>query len=132
MARIKTGFTTFSDHGLLMEAGRIIASMTGNPHFADPVPPLSEVKDAYETFDIAMSAMGNGNKEARMVKNKTRAKLERLLGELAMYVQLRSKGDEIILQSSGYELVNRRTSVGVLPKPGNFTAIPADAVAALS
>lgn len=132
MARIKTGFSTFSNAGLLIEAARIITSMTGNAHFTDPVPPLSEVKDAYEAFDTAMSAMGNGNKNAKMVKNKTRAKLDRLLGELALYVQLRSKGEELILQSSGYELVNMSTSADVLPKPSNFTAIPADAHAALS
>lgn len=113
MARIKTGFTTFTDAALLIEASRIIASMTGNPHFTAPVPPLSEVKDAYEAFDTAMSATGDGNKDATIVKNKTRAALERLLGQLALYVQLQSKSNEIILQSSGYELVTKRNPVAV-------------------
>lgn len=125
MARIKTGFSNFTDAGLLIEASRIIASMTGNPHFAGPVPPLSEVKDAYEAFDTVMSAMYNGNKDARMFKNKTRAALERLLGELALYVQLRSKGDEIILQSSGYELVNKGNAMSLLPQQFNFIAMSA-------
>ncbi len=111
MARIKTGFSNFTDAGLLIEASRIITSMTANPHFRSPVPPLSEVKDAHEAFDTVMSAMYNGNKDARMFKNKTRFALERLLGELALYVQLRSRGDEIVLQSSGYELVNNPTSM---------------------
>lgn len=124
MARIKTGFSTFSDAGLLIEAYRIITSMTGNAYFPCPVPPLSEVKDAYKLFDTAMSAMGNGNKDATMVKNKTRAALERLLGELALYVQLRSKGDEIILQSTAFRLASKPAPINVLPKPSNFTAAP--------
>ncbi len=125
MARIKTGFSNFTDAGLRIEVSRIIKSMTGNPYFAGPVPPLHEVKDACEAFDAVIFAIANGSKDAGMIKNKTRVKLERLLGELALYIQLRSKGDEIILQSSGYELVNKRTSISVLPKQYSFSAITA-------
>jgi hypothetical protein len=127
MAKIKTGFSTFSDAGLSIEAGKIIASMTGNTNFTNPLPPLAAVKDALDAFDTAMSNMGNGSKDVTMVKNKTRVTVEALLTELGLYVQLQSKGDEIILQSSGYELASRRTSVGVLPKPINFVAAPSDA-----
>ncbi len=127
MAKIKTGFSTYGDLSLLIEASRIITSITGNTYFPNPVPPLSEVKDAYDLFDTAMSAIGNGNKDATMVKNKTRAALERVLGELALYVQLQSKNDEIMLLSTGFRIASKPAPIGVLPKPINFTATPAEA-----
>jgi hypothetical protein len=124
MARIKTGFSTFTDAGLLVEAAQIITSMTGNAYFPNPVPPLSEVEDAYDAYKEAIAA--TSGKEATMTKNKTRAVLERLLGELALYVQLNSKGDEVVLGSTAFRMVSKRVPVGVLPKPSNFTAVPGD------
>lgn len=126
MAKIRTNLSPLSDADLLVEASKIITSMTGNAYFPNPVPPLSEVKDAYEAFDTAMSATGT-SKDATITKNKARAVLEQVLRELGLYVQLNSKGDEAILSSTGYKLASKPTPIGVLPKPVNFTATPADA-----
>lgn len=78
MARIKTDFSTFSNNALLNEASRIIASMTGNAFFPAAVPPLFDVKEAYDAFYNAVAVPGEGNKDATIVKNKTRHRLERL------------------------------------------------------
>ena len=120
MARIKTGFSILSDADLLIEVSGIIASMTGNVYFPHPVAPLSEVKDAYEVFSAIMSVVSNGNRDAVKAKNKTRALLERLLGELALYVQLRSKGDRIILLSSGFRLADKSVPAATAVNPAKI------------
>ena len=124
MARIKIGFSTFTDAALLVEAAQIITSMTGNSYFPNPVPPLSEVQEAYDAYNAAMAA--TPGKDATMTKNKTRAGLEQVLRELGLYIQLNSKGDEAILSSTGYKLASKPAPIGVLPKPSNFAAVPGD------
>ena len=125
MATIKTDFSIFSDVRLLVKTSRIISSMTRNTHFPQQVPPLSDVKDAYETFETAMALRGQGNKDATMVKNKTRRTLERLLRQLALYIQLQSNGDRVMLESTGYEIAYEGSYITVLHNPSNFTTIPA-------
>lgn len=69
--------------------------------------------------------MGTG-KEQTIIKNQARATLLSLLTSLALNVQLSSKGDDLALESSGFDVITRRSAVGVLPKPVNFVAKPAD------
>lgn len=130
MAKIRINVSVLNDAELLVEASQIIASMTGNIYFPNPVPPLSEVKDAYEAYDAAMAAMGTG-KDATATKNKARGVLEQVLKELGLYVQLNGKGDEAILKSTGFKLASKPAPVGILPKPINFVAIPAEAPGAV-
>ncbi len=113
MAKIKTNFSTFSDAELLVKGTSIITAMTGNTYFTAPLPPLADVKTALEAFDIASQNMVNGGKDTTMIKNKARATAETFLSNLGLYVQIESMGDELILQSTGYELITRRAAIGV-------------------
>lgn len=127
MAKIRTGFSGYKDADLSVKAAVIIASLTGNPNFANPVPPLADVQAALTAFDTALTNMGTGNKDATVIKNRCRATLEALLTDLGLFVQLHSKGDEAKLLTSGYDLVSKPVPYGVLPKPQNFKVVPGDA-----
>jgi hypothetical protein len=43
MAKIRTGFSAYADAALLVKASYIVTSMTDNPNFVNPVPPLANV-----------------------------------------------------------------------------------------
>ena len=121
MAKIKLGFSGFVDADLLVKASNIINCMTGNTYFANPVPPLADIQTAIDAFDTALANMAPGNKENTLIKNNCRVVLEALLTDLGLFCQLHSKGNELMLATSGFELVSKPSPVGVLPKPENFS-----------
>jgi hypothetical protein len=125
MAKIRTNFSTYTDAALLVKASFIVASMTNNPHFVNPVPPLTNLQTAIDAFDDALTNAKAG-KEATIIKRNCRAALEGVLTELGLFVQLSSKGNEAILATSGYDLASKPMPVGVLPKPENFMVKPAE------
>jgi len=114
MAKIYTNFTNFSDTDLLVKGETIIASMRGNAYFTGPLPPIADVKAALDAFNIALQNVSASNKDAMIIKNKARATVETFLSNLGLYIQFESMGDERALQSSGYELLARRSSMPVL------------------
>jgi hypothetical protein len=125
MAKIKIRFTTLADAALLVKASYIVASMTNNPHFVNPVPPLTNLQTAIDAFDDALTNTKT-SKEATIIKRNCREALENVLTDLGLFVQLVSKGDEAILASSGYDVASKPMPVGVLPKPENFMAKQGD------
>lgn len=125
MAKIKTNFSTFSDAELLAKGASILTKMAGNPYFTAPLPPLADVKAALDAFNSASQKMVDGGKDTAIIKNKARATVESFLSTLGLYVQIESNGNELILQSTGYELIRRSATV-VLGKPVNFFAKAGD------
>jgi hypothetical protein len=125
MAKIRTNVSNYTDAALLVKASYIVTSLTNNPHFVNPVPPLTSVQTAIDAFDEALTN-GKPGKEGTIIKRDCRATLETLLGDLALFVQLSSKGDEAILSTSGFDLASKPMPVGVLPKPENFAVKPGD------
>ena len=120
MAKIKTKYPQLNDAELLLKGTSIVTAMTGNQYFTAPIPPLAEVSTALTAFDAALQKMVNGGKENTIIKNMARAVVENLLYNLGLYIQIESNGDELMLQSTGYDVIVRRTSIGVLSKPTNF------------
>jgi hypothetical protein len=125
MARIRTNVSNLSDAELAVKANFILKCLEGNTYFPNPIPTLAEVKAGLDDFTAALANRGTG-KEQTIIKNKARATLLSLLTDLALNVQLSSKGDELALESSGFDVITRRSAVGVLPKPVNFIAKPTE------
>jgi hypothetical protein len=125
MAKIRTNVSNLPDAALLVKASYIVTSLTNNPHFVNPVPPLTSVQTAIDAFDEALTN-GKPGKEGTIIKRSCRAKLENLLSDLGLFVQLASKGDEAILATSGFDLASKPMPIGVLPKPENFAVKPGD------
>jgi len=114
--------TTDSDPMLLTDAQTITTSLTGNPAFTTPNPPLSDVTAAKDEFAMALANAANGGIELTAIKNDKRAVLVALLRNLATYVQVACNGDLTVLLSSGFPIQKpQRNPIGVLPAPASLT-----------
>lgn len=125
-SKIITSFSRYSDSELSSKAAFIISSLTGNTSFPSPTPPLAELQTALQAFNAADEAALDGEKLNTAIKNQKRSELVALLVSLALYVQLTSNNDEVLLLSSGFDLKKSPAPIGVLPKPDGFKVQPGD------
>ena len=113
-------FTRFSDADFQNKAEYILACMTGNASFAEPIPTLAEIKEAVISYSSSLTAASGKDRILVAEKNKCRQQLELLLGKLGLYVMYVAMGDTAILASSGYSLVKEREPQ-YITNPGNVT-----------
>lgn len=65
----------------------IVKSMTGNPHFLNPLPLLSDIIDAVNDLDTAIIQANEGSRKANIVMHRKEAELARLLSAEGNYVE---------------------------------------------
>lgn len=126
MTKIKiiTSFIKYNDADLEQKAELIIDSMSGNPNFANPVPPIADLQAATIAFDAAIIKAKEGGKKEQLARDLKRDELIAVLDKLALYVQMEGDGDDVALASSGFSLSKPRQAVGILPKPQSFKVQP--------
>ncbi len=117
MKRIKLGFNYFSDARLETKAQAIVVAMTGNAHFPAVLPQLAAVSTALAAYVAALAAAANRGIAEVAVKNQKRAELETALIILGNYITLEANGDELVLASTGYDMVKTKTSSPPLTMP---------------
>jgi hypothetical protein len=122
--KVLIDFSRFTDAELDQQAQAIVVAMTGNPHFLTPAPPLADVSDAIEDYQIALSNAASGDHAAVELKDQKRAALEEVLRQLGLYVEVQSNGDAAIMLSSGFHISKDPSPVGPLPKPTGFEIKP--------
>ena len=120
LVKVSISFSRYSDADFLNKATFIVASMTGNVAFPNPVPTLAEVQAALDKYsaDLVAAAWLGRNNVAE--KNKSREALEQLLAQLGMFVMFIANGDVAILTGSGYTL-NKEPEPRYIDNPGNVT-----------
>lgn len=124
-ASIVTSFRRNNDSGLVIKTHLIVNSMTGNPNFAVPEPPLADVKAAADALDVAIvEAKETATKTKILARENKRTALIELLNRLALYVKFTALDDAEVLASSGFTLSKTPEPIGVLAKPQNFTVEP--------
>lgn len=121
---VLTRFARLSDSSLVILAGSIHSSMSGNANFTIPSPTLASLAAATLTYTTALSKAKDGSVVEKAIKKQAREILENLLNELALYVTQVSNADEAILLSSGFKISKQPAPVGPLPKPENFNVLP--------
>jgi hypothetical protein len=107
----------YTDAELVVASEDIVVQMTDNPHFSTPVPALAAVRKATDDFAAALVAAKSGSKEDTVIKNNLRIVLEKLLRQLAGYVEDIANNDLATLTSSGFTLRKKAEPVGTLPAP---------------
>jgi hypothetical protein len=119
--RVSTDFSSknYTDMELSVTGTNITDCMTGNPHFETPIPPLADVKATIVSYNASLAKAEKGSQDDRLVKNSWRSTLENQLQNLGLYVQLISKGDSLIISSSGFYVNRKPSAVGPLAKPEN-------------
>jgi len=120
-AKVSTDFSqkNYSDTEISVTATNIVNDMTGNLYFEKPIPTLAEITATIASYNTALVTAEKGSKAERSIKSDWRAKLESQLRELSLYVQLTSKGDSLIIESSGFDINKKPTLIGELQKPEN-------------
>ncbi|KAA9037982.1 hypothetical protein FW778_14530 [Ginsengibacter hankyongi] len=117
-AKVLLDFSRYTDANFLQKSLYIITCMTGNPNFPTPVPPLTDVQAAYDTYGNALAAAAALGRQAVLDKNIAREALEGVLAQLGRYVMYVANGNESILGSSGFTLAKMPQPM-VLDNPGN-------------
>ncbi len=102
--KITFNFSKLSDAELEARAFGIIAAMTGNPHFPEATPTLTDLGNSLKLYSDALALAKTGDRAKTAYKNQVRQNLDMLLTKLANYCSFIAQGDRFILTSSGYSL----------------------------
>jgi len=126
MNKVSLDFSTnqYSDAELSVKASTVATSLDGNVYFPSLVPNVTAIKAAVVTFDDLLAQMAEGNKKLTAEKNLAREALVEVLCEAGRLVQNISKGDEVQILSSGFDMNRKPTSIEILDQPGNVTVKP--------
>jgi hypothetical protein len=126
MSKINLDFSSnqYPDAILKVKGSTIAGSLDGNTYFPDLAPNVVTIRERVTTFDVFLAKMADGNKKVTAEKNNARASLADALIETGRLVQNISKGDEVILLSSGYDLKRKPVYVDILDQPENVIIRP--------
>ncbi|MCE5332229.1 MAG: fibronectin type III domain-containing protein [Bacteroidales bacterium] len=114
----------YKDADLAVKAAAVLEKMTNNVYFSDIQSKLDELKAKIKSYDAALADTGLGGKLSTAIKRECRRNLEICLQEVATYVQLTSKGDDVVISSSGFDMHRKAAKVGMLDQPENVRIIP--------
>ncbi len=126
MSKINLDFSSnqYPDAGLKVKGSTIAGNLAGNTYFETLAPYVVTIREKVTTFDEFLAKMADGNKKVTAEKNVARANLVDVLSETGRMVQNISKGDEVILLSSGYDLKRKPVYVEILDQPVNVMVRP--------
>lgn len=115
--------TSDTDAQLVLDTQTILTMMADNAAiYPTPSPTLPVVTTALNKFIGTIAAAADGGLALTAAKNAARADLAALLRNLASYVQVACKNSIENLLLSGFPVQKpSRTTIGVLPAPGNLT-----------
>jgi hypothetical protein len=121
--KVTTDFSykNYSDLELNVKSSNVVDNLTANVYFPNPMPTLQEIRETITSYDASLRKAEDGTAEDRVIKNSWRTKLEGQMKDLSMYVQIASKGDDVIVSSSGLDVNRKPGAVGELPKPVNVS-----------
>ena len=114
----------YKDSELSNKAEHVLEKMTNNPNFPNTTPLLESLKQHTDNYYAALVNSQKGSVYDTQVKKDNRKMLETTLNELAEYVQLNSKGDEIMILSSGFNINRKPALIGQLDKVRNLRVLP--------
>ena len=115
--RIDFSSKNYSDSELSVHSTNVLDKIEGNAYFANPTPSIQEIRETIASYNASLVKAEKGSADDRIIKNNWRAKLESQMRELSLYVQIISKGDNVIISSSGLSVNKKPGAVGPLPKP---------------
>jgi len=119
IVKVKLDFSSknYSDSELSVHSTNVLEKIEGNAYFPNPTPSIQEIRETIAGYNASLVKAEKGTADDRMIKNNWRAKLESQMKELSLYVQIISKGDGIIISSSGLSVNKKPGAIGSLAKP---------------
>ena len=131
MAKVKLNLRSLSPTEKTAKARQIIASLTANPHFTTPHPPLTQITTSADALDDAFADVQTA-KQTVLTKNSVLREmsdtLDGQLRQLAAYIESISGDDESKILSAGVGVKNVVTSgIGTpLTAPTGLSAAAGD------
>lgn len=122
MAKVKLGFTALTVPDKVLKARNTVTLMTGNAAYPRPNPTLAAISTAADELETAYNEAADGGKTKTAVMRSKEQELDKLMIQLAAYVQEASNGDELVILSSGLEVAAPKTPPQDLPAPQNLVA----------
>ena len=101
---ILSTYKVLRDSDTITQAYRVVEKIENNPVFPDPPSALADLKTLLPLFQSATGNAKGRDAEAVALKNKLKAQVIALLGQVADYVTLTCKGDRLNLLSSGFPI----------------------------
>src|SRR5215813_5946723 len=129
MPRIKLNIRNLSVPDKVARGRQIVTAMTNNANFSNPHPPLSDVNASLFTLEQAHTSLQAAKAD---VKAKATAqidaetKVNRILAQLAAYVESIAGSDEKIVTSAGLETKLARSAPSVLSPPTGLSTTAGD------
>ena len=110
MSRIKLALHRLSLPEKIAKARQIVASLTGNPSFPTPNPPLATVTAAISDAETAAAEAQQARqtaKEKTSAQNSAEDTLVKLMSQLAAYIESVAGSDEQLILSAGLDTRER-------------------------
>lgn len=107
MKRVKSSFARLTIPQKIEKARSIVDKMTGNVDFPTPDPTLPDVSKAVDELESAHTAAKQGGKAKTALMYQKEQVLDVLITSLAGYVQSASRGDEVKILSTGFDVVGK-------------------------
>jgi len=119
IVKVKLDFSSknYSDSELSVHSTNVLEKIEGNAYFPNPTPSIQEIRETIAGYNASLVKAEKGSADDRIIRNNWRAKLESQMKELSLYVQIISKGDGIIISSSGLSVNKKPGAIGSLAKP---------------
>jgi hypothetical protein len=128
--KVKLNISRLSLRDRIARCRQIITSMTGNPNFPTPNPPLATITTALNDAETASNAAQSARQDAKaktVIQNNKDDFATGLMNQLAAYVESTAGDDESIIRSAGMDT----KAVGSAPTsnpdaPDNLSATAGD------
>ena len=113
MSRIRLSLRNLSVTDKLAKGRHIVGSLTNNPAFATPSPPLPDVTAALDVLDKAQAAVQAAKSDVAtrvLAQDEAETKVNQLLTQLAGYVESVAGTDDGLITSIGMETKSSRSA----------------------
>lgn len=129
MSQVKLNLQNLTIPAKVQKGRQIVTAMTGNVNFTTPDPTLTALAtaltDLESAYNMAQSARDLAKSKTDLQDTADRV-VNTLLTSEASYVQNKSGGDTVKIQSAGMDVRNPSEPIGDLPAPGDISATEGD------
>jgi hypothetical protein len=121
MSKINLSFSNLFSADFLQQAQRIVTALTGNPAFQPPwptpIPTLAQLGTDLAAYQAALAAAAAGDRNHIADRRAARRTLQNDLALIAPYLQAVSRGDAVMLGSTGFPLRKQSVRATVFDPP---------------
>lgn len=129
MAKVKLDFKRLPGPEKVIRGQQLVESLTNNPTFAKPNPPLADVTASLDAFQSAIKAAQIARQVARtktVEQHQAEDTVDQVLAQLLAYIESISGGDEALIKQAGASVRTTATSSGDLKAPSALSATEGD------